>query len=68
MKQSKILKELGLSSKHIQNMLINGMCFKQIANKYKISYNSLLNAYKVQSSYLYNKNLIKDKLYLSISN
>ena len=43
-------------------MLINGMSFKQIANKYKISYNALLHAYKVQSSYLYNKNLIEDKL------
>lgn len=48
MKQSKILTALGLSSLDIQNMLINGYTLPEIAKKYKISYLSLIQAYKIQ--------------------
>ena len=48
MKQSKILTALGLSSLDIQNMLINGYTMPEIAKKYKISYLSLIQAYKIQ--------------------
>ena len=48
MKQSKILTALGLNSLDIQNMLINGYTMPEIAKKYKISYLSLIQAYKIQ--------------------
>ena len=48
MKQSKILTALGLSSLDIQNMLMNGYTLPEIAKKYKISYLSLIQAYKIQ--------------------
>jgi hypothetical protein len=48
MKQSKILTALGLSSSDIQNMLMNGYTLPEIAKKYKISYLSLIQAYKIQ--------------------
>jgi hypothetical protein len=48
MKQSKVLKALGLSSLDIQNMLTNGMTMPEIAKKYKITYISLVQAYKIQ--------------------
>ena len=48
MKQSKVLKALGLTSQDIQNMLMNGYTMPEIAKKYKIEYISLVQAYKVQ--------------------
>ena len=48
MKQSKVLTALGLTSQDIQNMLMNGYTMPEIANKYKIEYISLVQAYKVQ--------------------
>ena len=48
MKQSKILTALGLSSLDIQNMLMNGYTLPEIAKKYKITYLSLIQAYKIQ--------------------
>ena len=48
MKQSKILTALGLSSLDIQNMLMNGQTMPEIAKKYKITYISLVQAFKIQ--------------------
>ena len=48
MKQSKVLKALGLTSQDIQNMLMNGYTMPEIAKKYKIEYISLVQAYKIQ--------------------
>ena len=48
MKQSKVLKALGLSSLDIQNMLMNGMTMPEIAKKYKITYISLVQAFNIQ--------------------
>jgi len=48
MKQSKVLEALGLTSQDIQNMLMNGYTLPEIAKKYKISYLSLIQAYKIQ--------------------
>ena len=48
MKQSKVLKALGLTSQDIQNMLMNGQTMPEIAKKYKIEYISLVQAYKIQ--------------------
>jgi len=48
MKQSKILTALGLSSLDIQNMLMNGLTMPEIAKKYKITYISLVQAFKIQ--------------------
>lgn len=48
MKQSKILTALGLTSLDIQNMLMNGQTMPEIAKKYKITYISLVQAFKIQ--------------------
>lgn len=48
MKQSRVLKALGLSSLDIQNMLMNGMTMPEIAKKYKITYISLVQAFNIQ--------------------
>ena len=48
MKQSKVLKALGLSSLDIQNMITNGLTMPEIAKKYKITYISLVQAYRIQ--------------------
>lgn len=48
MKESRVLKALGLSSLDIQNMLTNGMTMPEIAKKYKITYISLIQAYRIQ--------------------
>jgi len=48
MKESRVLKALGLSSLDIQNMLTNGMTMPKIAKKYKITYISLVQAYRIQ--------------------
>jgi hypothetical protein len=47
-KESRVLKALGLSSLDIQNMLTNGMTMPEIAKKYKITYISLVQAYRIQ--------------------
>ena len=48
MKESKVLKALGLTSLDIQNMLMSGVSMPEIAKRYKISYLSLVQAYKIQ--------------------
>jgi len=48
MKESRVLKALGLSSLDIQNMLMNGMTMPEIAKKYKITYISLVQAFNIQ--------------------
>jgi histone acetyltransferase (RNA polymerase elongator complex component) len=66
MKQSKVLKALGLTSQDIQNMLMNGYTMPEIAKKYKIEYISLVQAYKVQKKnykyidYIQPKEEVKD--------
>jgi len=47
-KESRVLKALGLSSLDIQNMLMNGMTMPEIAKKYKITYISLVQAFEIQ--------------------
>ena len=48
MKESKVLKALGLTSSDIQNLLMSGVSMPEIAKRYKISYISLVQAYKIQ--------------------
>ena len=48
MKESKVLKALGLTSLDIQNLLMSGVSMPEIAKRYKISYISLVQAYKIQ--------------------
>lgn len=48
MKESKVLEVLGLTSSDIQDMLIQGMTFPEIAKMYGVEYISLIQAYKVQ--------------------
>ena len=66
MKQSKVLKALGLTSQDIQNMLMNGYTMPEIAKKYKIEYISLVQAYKIQKKnykyidYIQPKEEVKD--------
>jgi len=66
MKQSKILTALGLSSLDIQNMLMNGQTMPEIAKKYKITYISLVQAFKIQKKdfkyidYIQPKEEVKD--------
>ena len=48
MKESKVLEVLGLTSSDIQDMLIQGMTFPEIAKMYGVEYISLLQAYKIQ--------------------
>jgi hypothetical protein len=48
MKESKVLKKLGLTSLDIQTMIINGLTISDIAKKYNVEYVSLIQAYKVQ--------------------
>ena len=66
MKQSKVLKALGLTSQDIQNMLMNGYTLQEIAKKYKIEYISLVQASKIQKKdfkyidYIQPKEEVKD--------
>lgn len=48
MKESKVLKALDLTSLDIQNLLMSGVSMPEIAKRYKISYISLVQAYKIQ--------------------
>ena len=48
MKESKVLEALGLTSSDIQNLLMSGVSMPEIAKRYKISYISLVQAYKIQ--------------------
>ena len=48
MKESKVLETLGLTSSDIQDMIIQGMTFSEIAKMYGVEYISLLQAYKIQ--------------------
>jgi len=48
MKESKVLKALDLTSSDIQNLLMSGVSMPEIAKRYKISYISLVQAYKIQ--------------------
>jgi len=47
-KESNVLKALGLSSLDIQTMLMNGLTMPEIAKKYNIKYISLVQAFKIQ--------------------
>jgi len=47
-KESSVLKALGLSSLDIQTMLMNGLTMPEIAKKYKIKYIALIQAFKIQ--------------------
>jgi phage antirepressor YoqD-like protein len=68
MKQSKILTALDLSSLDIQNMLMNGQTMPEIAKKYKITYISLVQAFKIQKKdfkyidYIQPKEEVKEKI------
>ena len=66
MKESKVLKALGLTSSDIQNLLMSGVSMPEIAKRYKISYISLVQAYKIQKKdfkyidYIQPKEEVKD--------
>jgi len=65
-KESRVLKALGLSSLDVQNMLMNGYTMPEIAKKYNITYISLVQAFKIQKKdfkyidYIQPKEEVKD--------